>query len=189
VTTAASVRAATRLVVGIDPSLTATGVAVLEWPGAGMRLLHRETIRTAPAAPLIERLETIRDGLILALLRARALAGEEWLEMAVEDPTDFRAPKSGPSQMLLFGTAIGVAMITASHIGEQHAIPVRCYKLGEWLPKARGTRGGGWIHPEKHKTVIERHRALVPGLREASDDEVMAAALALHHFAVLRSVR
>jgi Holliday junction resolvasome RuvABC endonuclease subunit len=177
------------IVAGIDPSLTATGISVLEWPASGMRLRFVRTIRTEPSSPLADRLWAIRLGILAALDEAHLRDRGRTLEVAMETPVDFRVPKSGPSQMMLFGAAIGAAMLAAREFAARTDVPVHFYELKNWLPRVRRGGRGGWTHSEPHAQVVARHRALVTGLAEGTDDEVMAAALALHHFAVRRSGR
>lgn len=55
-------------VLGIDPSLTATGFAILEWHGSTCRALTHGAVRTKPGTPRASRLLTIHDE-ILTLIR------------------------------------------------------------------------------------------------------------------------
>lgn len=172
-----------RLIVGVDPSLSATGIAALEHhgdPGA-WRLVYRATVRPPAKGTLVSRLEAQARDLHHVLLTA--IVGRPTPAMVVaEDPSDFRIPgKSGPSQLIRFGAGVGVALLTVSRACAELGLPLTTYGVNEWLPTQRGSRGGGWRYPVAHKHVLVRTRQRIPGTAEATDDETMAAALALTH--------
>lgn len=171
-------------VIGIDPSLTATGIVALErdeTPLRAWRVVFRRTVRPSAKLPLLERLDRLsRD--VHQGVREAIIGRQEPMTAAAEFPSDFRVPgKGGPSQRFLFGCGVGVALLAVARAcGELH-VPLTTYGVNEWLPRQSGRRGGGWRHPMKHEQVIAQARLLIPGTKLATDDETMAAALALSH--------
>lgn len=172
-----------RTIVGVDPSLSATGIATLELvgdPGA-----WRVSYRTHVGAPgpakdrsLVDRLAVLEREVRGSLLAALVGRQEPMLVVA-EDPSDYRAPKAGgPSQRTKFGAGVGVVLLTARHVAGELGIQLETFGTAVWLPTQAGRRGGGWRYKMPHKDVLAQTRRLVPGTQEATDDETMAAALA-----------
>lgn len=177
-----------RTVLGIDPSLSATGIVALQRDGdpGAWRLVYRHTVRPPAKGALVSRLEALYRDVYKAVLTA--IAGRpEPMTAAAEDPSDFRVPgKSGVSQLIRFGAGVGVALLAAQCACHELGLPLVTYGVNEWIPKVGGRRGGGWKHPMSHKDLLAQARLIIPGTTEATDDEVMASALALQHVLKVR---
>lgn len=169
-----------RLTVGIDPSLSATGIAALAREGMAWRLVYKHTVGAPAKGSLISRLDALSRDVYEAMFAV--LAGRDGpITVAAEDPSDFRIPgKGGPSQRFRFGAGVGVVLLAAQRACDCFGLRVQTYGVHEWLPKSRIGRGG-WTAPTRHAHVIATTRRLIPGTQQATDDETMAAALALQH--------
>jgi hypothetical protein len=170
-----------RVIIGIDPSLTATGIAVLQRPDSGRgrwSLFARATVGAPSTGPLVTRLATLETRFTETF--RRMITGRYDVLVVAEDPSDFRIPgKGGPSQRFRFGAGVGVVLVAAARVCTELSIPLETYGTKEWLPMQSGRRGGSWRHNVPHAAVIAQTCQLVPGLEGATDDETMAAALAL----------
>lgn len=171
-----------RTIIGIDPSLSATGIAVLRHDGepAHWCVVSRATCGAPAKGQIAERLLVLsRDferEFMAALLSG---AGPGTALVVAEDPADFRVPgKGGPMQRFRFGQGVGVVMATAARVCMQLGVPLETYGTKQWLPMQGGRRGGGWRYHVPHQLVVHRAQQLIPGLEGATDDETMAAALA-----------
>jgi crossover junction endodeoxyribonuclease RuvC len=108
------------LILGIDPGLRATGFALVEGGGRGVRLLEHGVIRTDDRASLARRLHEIHDGLIRVLVRTRPA------QMAVED---LYAAQRYPRTAILMGHVRGVVCLAAAEEGvEVSALPPAAVK-------------------------------------------------------------
>lgn len=177
-----------RTVIGIDPSLSATGIVALQRDGepGAWRLVYRHTVRPTTKGSLVSRLDALDRDVRASVLQA--ICGRpEPLAAAAEDPSDFRVPgKSGVSQLIRFGAGVGVALLAAQRACHEIGLPLVTYGVNEWIPKVGGRRGGGWKHPMSHKDLLAQARHMIAGTVGATDDETMAAALALTHVLKVR---
>lgn len=171
-----------RTVVGLDPSLTATGIAgLMRDDRSAWRLVYRHHVgapKPGDGVAFVDRLDALERDVREALIAALVGRAEPTLLVA-EDPTDYRAPRAGgPSQRAKFGAGIGVVLLTAKRAAAEFGIRFETYGTQEWLPTQGGKRGGGWRYKMPHKAVLQQTQRLVPGTVGATDDETMAAALA-----------
>lgn len=172
-----------RLALGIDPSLTATGLALLEQQGDGaapgpIRCRWRAHFGAPDRGSLVERLRRLVAEYHHCLEQLstfrRCVAGDlsDELAVAIEDPTDFWVARHRSSiSTARLGAAVGALMLETVRI-----FPGACtYGVRDWLGQPGSRR------PAAHGHVLRVVRARVAGLADASDDETMAAGLALHH--------
>ncbi len=187
-----------RIILGVDPSLTATGFAALlddgsrapAAPAPGLGFAH--TVRAPAKGTLYDRLNDFWSKLLAVLEEFEvyvgslsAQAGESVpVDVVIEDATSLRSRGAGHAKVnalsaARLGAAVGVVMVTVA--GTAHVRwPVTTYTVDEWVPKRRLGRGG-WTAPVQHDRVVAFYRDYQPALAQASDDEVMAYALACFH--------
>jgi Holliday junction resolvasome RuvABC endonuclease subunit len=171
-----------RRVVGVDPSLTATGLVVLELygllerAGGGAKVLARATLRTAADQSLYARAAYLHDA--LATLLADWRGRFDVREAVVEDPTDqvhvnrVRAGKkdqAAPSSIAKLGVGVG-AVLCGLSVTQLEA--VHLVTAGQWLPESAPGR------KQKHGVTVDRIRRGVGLSLEATEHEVMAAGVA-----------
>ncbi len=156
-------------ILGIDPGVADTGWAVLEQlpPGGSARLLASGLVRSAPPAPLPERLLAIHKE-IGALLNAHRPEA-----MAIEEMFFLKAANTVRASL----QARGVILLAAS----QARVPVSEYNPRQ--VKSALTGSGAALKPQMQK-MVQRALGLPDILRP--DDVADAAAIALCH---LRSAR
>lgn len=171
------------ILVGVDPSLTATGLVILEEEGTTVRLRGRHTVRAPAKGELSERLFELAAEVAHWLDNALPRPG---VVLVMEDPTDFPGgPRRSAGTAAKLGAAFGVVSVVVRHAARLAAGTVAVYPSQQWIPKQTGRRGGGWKYATPHKQVVWALRHLVPELEAATDDEVMAAGVALHHRRVM----
>lgn len=148
--------------VGIDPGMAATGMAVLRGAGGRVAVVWAETLRTPAGAPEAERLRTVHG----AVREALAEHGPEAL--ALERLMWGRNTGSAMG----VARASGVVMLAAAGMG----IPVHEYAP---LEVKMAVTGDGTAGKEQVRRCLERvHRVRgVPRQPDAAD----AAAVALCH--------
>jgi crossover junction endodeoxyribonuclease RuvC len=150
-------------ILGVDPSLRATGYAVLQGASRGVRAISAGVIRTDDTQPLPQRLRVIHDGL-LALIDAHRPAG-----LAVEDL--FAAPRF-PRTAILMGHVRGVVCLAAA----QYALPV------EALPPAavKAAIGGfGAASKAQMQQAVRRLLAMDGAVESHAADAAAMALVAL----------
>lgn len=173
-------------IIGIDPSLSATGIVLLRHVGdpGHWRVTDRVTVGASPKGSLAARLVGLSFKFVRALEGVIARLETDplgWVPLAdvlvvAEDPSDFRVPgKGGPSHRFKFGAGVGVVLAEAARRCVELGIPFETYGTKEWLPQS-GRRG--WRYNTPHDQVVAQAHRLIPGLEGATDDETMAAALA-----------
>lgn len=156
-------------IVGIDPSLTATGCVLLSVKSSEVQVLERVTIRTAKrddeSLPL--RLSTISAKLAHFLQMNQS----RYDHIVIEDPTDFHihggAAFRKPQTIAKLGAAFGIVLATVWLYGENvETVPSR-----DWIPRS--------MKHAEHRTALRR---LYPDLVECTDDETFAAGVALYWY-------
>lgn len=122
-------------IIGIDPGLASTGVAVVEgWAGAVSGYAF-QTIRTSTDLALPERLRCIYDGVINVSDHIKPDA------MVIEDVFSLnRYPKSG----ITLGKVTGVILLAACHC----ALPIMEIAVREAKQVLTGSGGAGKIQLE-----------------------------------------
>jgi crossover junction endodeoxyribonuclease RuvC len=148
-------------VVGIDPGLAATGVALVKGSGLSVESYSYGTIRTSSKAPLQERLDRIFTKLSGVLTDAVPDV------MVVEDVFFLeKYPKSG----ILLGRVTGVILLA----GAQHHIPVIEVPVREAKQVLTGSGNAGKRQLEK--SVRQRLNHPVP-IKPYHASDAMALAL------------
>lgn len=184
------------LICGVDPSTTATGVALLcvrDAPGGMLRNAARRvlwspgpddvtvvlaaTIR--PKGKFHERVVGVQDGLLELLPYTEAFVDVDLL--VVEDPTDFGQPARRANAGKV-GAAFGAAVcavydLRRSHTAKREEVPLLIIPSQSWIPQ---TRSGGWTHPMKHADARELMRRRWPALAATTDHVTFAAGVALY---------
>lgn len=182
------------LVIGIDPSLTATGMVAIGArrqtpPAAGheVNVFARFTIKPPRNGPLAERLAALRLGVRVTLrhMIALRLGSQEWWVVS-EDPTDFTAIAGkkfrSTESIAKLGAATGVVLAGAYELlsemenGTEHLVT---FGTKEWLPKTRNKHGGS--HFVDHDLAVQLLRRCYPQLADSTEHETMAAGVAMHH--------
>lgn len=177
------------VILGVDPSLSGTGLAAIV-TGDKPALCFARTIRAPKTGDLIDRLVILQSKLLLALEEFEryilTLPTGTPVEIAIEDATSLKArgargrgPKTSAVSSARLGAAVGAVMLTLVGVSRGRWT-IHCYTVDEWVPKARIGKGG-WTAPVRHDRVVGFYRELDPALEEATDDEVMAYALAMFH--------
>lgn len=159
-------------VIGIDPSLTATGIVDLEVAKVAavdvrVDINWSATIRTNPRQSLVDRLGFIASEMMQLL----ATAAIHHTLTVIEDVTDFRSipgKKRKQSVISLTGAAFGVAVACAT----QFTSPV-LYGTRDWIPQERKNKFPE--HKRMRSYIRERW-----GLGDLTDDETFAAGLAIY---------
>lgn len=167
------------VVIGVDPSLTATGLVVLDRLGVGrdVRVLARATIRTKAEDSLYHRASYIQDA--IATLVADWRTRFEVQVAVIEDPTDQVMTAKGdgrkghdlrgPSSIAKLGVGVGAALcgLSVTQLQEVHLV-----EAAKWLPKQHGKVA------QRKALTIDRIRRGVGLSLEATEHEVMAAGVA-----------
>lgn len=175
---------------GIDPSMSGTGIVAIDVSGAAgltrVELLHRWTIRPkgdslyARATHLTERISSDLSAL------SDSQDPNDWT-LVVEDPTDyqgFSGNKTAGETLARFrsGAVLGVAV--GAVLGNLECCCRSFFNRSRvvvlpsrvWLP--RGLRQAFLKHADVVRTLRRWHKPLV----ECNDDEVMAAGVALYWY-------
>jgi len=166
-------------VIGIDPSLTSTGLVVLEtwreWrEGSDVRCVldQRMTIRTHAQETLPARLVCIAEG-VESFVRDEGPDCDGRVRVVLEDPTDFQI--RFPSRLRGHGALAKVgAAFAAAYLGACRAtasdteLVVETVPSQVWIP--RGTKHA------RHRELLQR---AYPTLARCNDDETFAAGVAL----------
>lgn len=154
--------------VGIDPSLTATGCVFLsvDEQVRGVGLVSRKTIRTKAKTPLHERLVLLRTGVEAFVSE---FVGYDF-RVIIEDPTDFKiqwgVPRN-PTSIAKVGAAFAASVLGAECATLDPDLIVTVPSC-EWIP--RGT---------SHDVYRATLRRLYPDLTGCTDDETYAGGVAL----------
>ena len=148
---------AARLILGIDPSLTATGLTVLDVTDPQPTVRAHMVVRSGPRHPFEVRLQRIHDEV------CRMWRGVS--EVVIEDPTTFknRWPSNLRSSVSIgrLGAAFGAAVAACPY--DVHVVSQ------DWIP--RGVA---------HKQFRHHLKARYPALDSLPDDCVFAAGVALY---------
>lgn len=186
-------RRETLTILGIDPSTTATGVALLCVDGVPEGLL--ESARTAFWSPAPAEVQcrygtTLRpkgkfhERIVILMYDLYRLLRDSPLEtpalVAVEDPTDFGQPRRRRHAGKV-GAALGAVLCAIARVKEEQWIPrphLRIVPSQQWIPH-QATRGR-WRHPLKHEDARRLLKMRWPDLADATDDVTFAAGVALY---------
>jgi hypothetical protein len=163
--------------IGIDPSLTATGVVDVSTAKVAaldleVKLNWNATIRTHSKQTLGHRLIHIANQL-KELLSAADIT--DYTCIVIENTTDFRSipgHRRKQRDVAVTGAAFGAAVAATSAFGDPEL-----YGTREWIPMTR-TRGAR--HFASHKLMREYIRTRWPELAELTDDETFAAGVAIY---------
>jgi len=155
------VRPEPQRILGVDPSLRASGVAVVETANGAMAVRHRETLRNPPALRHSECLRRLRDAIETRLAADR--------------------PQAAAIESLFFSRNVR----TAIALGEVRGVILACCAAAgvpvfEYAPRdvKRAVTGRG----EASKEQVERMVRALTGFRDAAtEDETDAIAVALCH--------
>ena len=149
-------------VLGIDPGLSRTGYAVIEWAPAGPRAVAVGVIRTDPGAPVAARLGELYSDL------ESVIADHHPDEAAIEEVFVNRNLQTATA----VARASGVAILAAARAG---------LGVHEYTPSAvkMAVVGYGDATKDQVQTVVARRLGLgaIPGPADAAD----ALAVALCH--------
>jgi Holliday junction resolvasome RuvABC endonuclease subunit len=190
-----------KVILGVDPGLRATGLAAIaldESADVAPQLVMADTVKPCAKGELIDRLMGLEMGVtrfleefwdrVVALRPPGAGLPVLPVEIVIEDATALRSrglrggPRMNAVSSARLGAAVGVVMLTMKYDTNRGSDwPVYTYTVDEWIPKARRGRGGNWTGPVRHDRVVAFYRQLEPALKPATDDEVMAYALAMFH--------
>jgi crossover junction endodeoxyribonuclease RuvC len=151
----------TRTIIGLDPGLAATGWGVIIADGNRLKHVGHGTVKTPAAAPLVERLAALHDGLMAVISEHRA--GEAAVEEVFVN--------ANPQSTLKLGQARGVVLLCAGRAG----LPVAEYATT--LVKKALTGTGGAAKPQV-QAMVER---LLPGVKVVGADAADALAVAIAH--------
>jgi Holliday junction resolvasome RuvABC endonuclease subunit len=159
-------------VIGIDPALTATGIAVVESSKPGdYRVTGRETVRPKARDDFLTRLRALEIG-VENFMGYRSLTTDP---VVVEDVLDqvWVHKNKRPGSIAVMGAAVGVVLAAILHRPN-----IALVKPNEWMPKKAGTRGGWRImpHAETIRFLLGHIRFEEKG--EATEHEIMAAGVA-----------
>lgn len=175
--------------IGIDPSLTATGFALIDADGSSCHLLARRTLVAGlPTMQLADRLDVLAAGAALVLADFLEMSTDPYKRIVglsrdveaivLEDPTDQvhigKDRQRSPTSIAKLGAAVGALMLVARRATEGTPAIFQAIPAGMWIPKERG-------HPVKHELHARQLRALVTFGRDAQDDELMAAGVAWYY--------
>lgn len=192
-------------ILGIDPSIRATGVVLLEArldggvalvlqkgaarlepfpPNSAFSVLHRTTLRTARKGEHLEqRLARLYLG-IQGQLRVLLHLENPWVML--EDPSDFQPVAKrgtpfwgkGTNQVLAAFGALAVAVqdVAARPIWGPAGMRFTCVPSQSWIPK---TRTKNLVHPMTHQDARAYLRQRWPFLEGTTDDETFAGGMAL----------
>ena len=159
-----------RVVIGIDPGMAATGMAVVGVDGSRPVVAHAETVRTPAGAAESERLRTIH-GAVADLLSAHRVEA-----VAVERLMWGRNVGSAMS----VARASGAVMVAAAEAG----VPVHEYAP---LEVKMAITGDGGARKQDLRRALERVHGIagVPSEPDAAD----AVAVAVCHLQMARGLR
>jgi crossover junction endodeoxyribonuclease RuvC len=161
-----------RLVVGVDPGMAATGLAVIAREGRSVRVIAATTVRTAAGTPEAERLRTVHAAV-------DAVLGEH-------------GPEAVALERLLWGRNVGSAMSVARASGVvMLAAAARGIPVHEYAPLEvkLAVAGDGTAGKQQVRRALERlHR--IEGLPNEADaaDAVAVALCHLQQSPALRGV-
>ncbi len=149
------------IIIGLDPGLAATGWGVIMADGNRLRHIAHGTVKTPAAAPLVERLTALHDGLA-DVIRAHGAAQAAVEEIFVN---------ANPQSTLKLGQARGVVLLCAGRAG----LPVSEYAT-RLVKKA--LTGVGSASKDQVQAMVER---LLPGVKVVGADAADALAVAIAH--------
>lgn len=160
------------LILGLDPGLGTTGWGLIDADGNRLRHIANGELKTAPSAPLPERLASLAEKLeaLLADHRPDTAAVEEVFV------------NKNPQSTLKLGQARGVALMIAARSG------ILVEEYAARLVKKAVVGTGGAEKAQVHAMVAR----LLPGVAIAGPDSADALAVAIthaHHLASARAVR
>jgi len=150
------------IVLGIDPGIAITGIAIIENNKGKQTLLQSEAITTFSSSPISERLSRLYDLLVLLIKSHKP-------NVAVLENLFFN---TNAKTALIVGQARGVVQLAIS----QHKIPI-----AEYTPLQVKMALTGYGRADKNqiqqmvKTILKLPKILTP------DDVADAAAIALTH--------
>ena len=171
------------LAIGVDPSLTSTGLVVVDrrpevrvGTGRDVRVLARATVTTKPKDSLYVRATYIQDAIATLVTDWRGRFGVE--VAVIEDPTDQmhvnrkrpgKKAQAGPSSIAKLGLGVGAALcgLAVTRLTEVHVV-----EAAKWLPRQSARV------MQRHEVTVDRIRRGVGLGPEATEDEVMAAGVA-----------
>jgi crossover junction endodeoxyribonuclease RuvC len=159
-----------RLVIGIDPGMAATGIAVVSVDGSRPVVAHAETVRTPAGTAESERLRTVHR--------------------AVTDLLEARGPEAVAMERLMWGRNVGSAMSVARASGAvmvaaaEAGVPVHEYAP---LEVKMAVTGDGGARKQDLRRALERIHGIagVPSEPDAAD----AVAVAVCHLQMARGLR
>jgi Holliday junction resolvasome RuvABC endonuclease subunit len=167
-----------RRLVGIDPSLTATGLVVVELTPTTQTVVWRRTVRSHTGEDLLARLSQLATTVSHAVVGATEAF--PCADVVIEDPTDQKliGRNRNVGSICKLGAAVGAIMVS---VARDIHLPMHAVPASHWLPK---TQTGNFRHAVKHDVAKLLLRHQIVGLDEATDDEVFAAGVAVwwaHH--------
>jgi crossover junction endodeoxyribonuclease RuvC len=148
-------------VLGIDPGLTRCGLGVIDGgPGRSAELVHVEVVRTAPDAPLADRLLAVHDGIAACI------------DVHSPDAVAVERVFSQHNVRTVMGTAqaSGVAVLAATRAG----LPVGLHTPSE--VKA-AVSGNGRADKQQVASMVTRLLRLSEAPRPADATDALALAL------------
>jgi crossover junction endodeoxyribonuclease RuvC len=148
-------------VLGIDPGLTRCGLGVVDGSvGRPLRMVAVDVVRTAPDAPLGERLAAVHAGI------------DRWIEEHAPDVVALERVFSQHNVKTVMGTAqvSGVALLAAAHRG----VPLAMHTPSE--VKAAVT-GNGRADKAQVTTMVSRVLRLAEAPRPADAADALALAI------------
>ena len=172
-------------VIGIDPSLTSVGLAVVECHGQGdYQVTVHQTLRTSPdkknpGGDMLRRLALIQDG-VGGFLRDYFQDGPGSVNraVAIEDPTGQRIARTkgtnNPATIARMGLAVGVALGVVLR-GYYMAWPVAFVDVQDWMPN---TKSGNYRHILRHDQVLQFLERVIQFPSGISEHAMMAAGVA-----------
>lgn len=171
---------------GIDPSMTATGIVLLKIESGDhlqkwkvKQIVHSETVRTYSHMQLPARLAKIHNciGTTVADCAVDIKTGDlRAFGIVIENPSDFKSAKDkrNPQTIALLGMATGVAIHAASMSGRDVII------IGSkvWYPTEQG-RGGRRHMMKKDHVIAFLQRGY--GLQSLNEHCTMAVGVVMYH--------
>lgn len=150
-----------RLILGLDPGLAATGWGVIRAEGNRLSHVAHGTVRTPANAPLAQRLATLYDAL-MQVIESHGCDAAAIEEVFVN---------ANPQSTLKLGQARGVVMLSAAKAG----LPVSEYAT-RLVKKA--IVGVGSADKVQVHAMVQR---LLPGVTVVGSDAADALAVAIAH--------
>lgn len=165
---------------GIDPSLSHTGLVVLRWrisQPAGYELLARVTVASEDDRPMYDRTCLLFNAVRRSIDSLLGLMPDV---IVVEDPLDQQATAKfgrAPSSIARMGYGVGVVASALLVVAD---VPVFFVPASVWIPK---TQTGRLPHAMKHAQAVQLLRQQMrlenpPQTGRPNDHEVMAAGVA-----------